>query len=61
MKLRSLVLPGLLAVIAVALLRAVSTRQGVGPIEYLTVGLLEVMLVSSAFRLSRHAIRGVDQ
>jgi hypothetical protein len=55
--LRSLVLPAALVAMAVALLKAVLTRHGVGPIEYATVVLLEALLVVTAFRLSRRAIR----
>ena len=56
-RLRSLILPLVLAAIAAKLVQLGVTREGVGPFEYLTLALLVALLLQNAFRLSRRAFR----
>jgi hypothetical protein len=53
--LRSLVLPLVLVAMAVTVVRAAVTRDGVGPFEYVTVAVVIGVLLLAAFRLSRRA------
>jgi hypothetical protein len=56
-RLRSLILPLVLIAIAAKLVELGITRDGVGPFEYATLALLVALLLQSAFRLSRRAVR----
>jgi hypothetical protein len=56
MRFRTLFLAGLLVVAAASLGRALLTRDGVGPIEYVVGTVVVVALLVGALRLSRRAI-----
>jgi protein-S-isoprenylcysteine O-methyltransferase Ste14 len=57
MKIRTIALVAVLVVIAFTMLEAMITRDGVGPIEYVTGALLVVALLALAVRVSRHALQ----
>ena len=54
---RPLILPLVLIAIAVKLVQLLITRDGVGPVEYVTLALLVALLLQSAGRLTRRAFR----
>ena len=56
MRWRSLILPLLLVALAANLIKLGVTRDGVGPIEYVTLAALIVLVLLTAFRLSRRAL-----
>lgn len=56
MRLRRFILPLALVAIAARLIQLAATREGVGPFEYLTLAALVVLLLLTAFRLSRRAV-----
>jgi hypothetical protein len=55
-RVRSLIIPLVLVGIAVKLVQVAATRNGVGPMEYLTLAALVLFLLLTAFRLSRRAL-----
>ena len=52
----SVIIPLVLVGIAVKLVQLAATRNGVGPMEYLTLAALVLFLLLTAFRLSRRAL-----
>jgi hypothetical protein len=57
MRLRSLIVPTVLVVLAANLLVAVTTRDGVGALEYVVSAALIALLLTTAFVRGRRAIR----
>jgi hypothetical protein len=57
MHVRLLIPAGLLAAAAVAVIRALATRHGVGVGEYAVGSLAAAVFLLGALRLSRHALR----
>jgi hypothetical protein len=55
-RVRSLIIPLVLVGIAAKLVQLAATRNGVGPLEYLTLAALVLFLLLTAFRLSRRAL-----
>ena len=55
-RVRSLIRPLVLVAIAAKLIQLGATRGGVGPFEYVTLADLIVLLLLTAFRLSRRAL-----
>ena len=55
-RIRSLIIPFVLVALAAKLVQLGATRNGVGPFEYLTLAALVVLLLLTAFRLSRRAL-----
>jgi hypothetical protein len=57
MQVRLLIPAGLLAAAAVAVIRSLATRHGVGIAEYAVGSLAASLFLLGALRLSRHALR----
>jgi hypothetical protein len=54
---RSLLLAALLIAVAVTLVTALVTRDGVGPVEYVVGAALLALLLVALFRVSRGVVR----